>query len=145
MKTTNHFKNTIQSYLEDRANSDELFAASYAKPNKNIDECCNFILGEVQKSGCNGFSDDEIFGMAVHYYDEDDDIKNVKPVNARVVVNHTIELTEEDKRKAKEAALKEYEAKEIKKIEEARKKKLEKKAEKVAKQEVAPSLFDFEG
>ena len=30
-------------------------------------------------------------------------------------------------------------------IEEARKKKLEKKAEKVAKQEVAPSLFDFEG
>ena len=144
MKTTNHFKNTIQSYLEDRAKSDELFAASYAKPNKNIDKCCNFILGEVQKSGCNGFSDDEIFGMAVHYYDEDD-IKNVKPVNARVVVNHTIELTEEDKRKAKEAALKEYEAKEIKKIEEARKKKLEKKAEKVAKQEVAPSLFDFEG
>lgn len=143
MKTTNHFKNTIQKYLEDRAKSDELFAASYAKPNKNIDECCNYILQEVQKSGCNGFSDDEIFGMAVHYYDEDD-IKNVKPVNAKVVVNHTIEFTEEDKRKAKEAALKEYEAKEIKKIEEARKKKLEKKAEKVAKQEVAPSLFDFE-
>ena len=82
--------------------------------------------------------------MAVHYYDEDD-IKNVKPVNAKVVVNHTIELTEEEKKAAKEAALKEYEAKEIKKIEEARKKKLEKKAEKVAKQEVAPSLFDFEG
>ena len=141
MKTTNHFKNTIQSYLEDRAKSDELFAASYAKPNKNIDECCNFILGEVQKSGCNGFSDEEIFGMAVHYYDEDD-IKNVKPANARVVVNHTIELTEEDKRKAKEAALKEYEAKEIKKIEEARKKKLEKKAEKIAKENVLQtSLF----
>ncbi len=105
MKASNVFKQTIQTYLENRAKSDELFAASYAKPNKNIDECCNFILGEVQKSGCNGFSDDEIFGMAVHYYDEDD-IKNVKPVNARVVVNHTIELTEEDKRKAKEAALK---------------------------------------
>ncbi len=144
MKASNVFKQTIQTYLESRAKSDELFAASYAKENKNIDECCNFILREVQKSGCNGFSDDEIFCMAVHYYDEDD-IKNVKPVNARVVVNHTIELTEEDKRKAKEAALKEYEAKEIKKIEEARKKKLEKKAEKVAKQEVAPSLFDFEG
>ena len=76
---------------------------------------------------------------------QEDDIKNVKPVNARVVVNHTIELTEEDKRKAKEAALKEYEAKEMKRIEEARKKKLEKKADRVAKQEVAPSLFDFEG
>lgn len=141
MKTTNNFKNTIQSYLEQRAKDDQLFAASYAKPNKNIDECCSFILSEVQKSGCNGFSDDEIFGMAVHYYDEDD-IKNVKPVNARVVVNHVVELTEEDKRKAKEAALKEYEAKEMKKIEEARKKKLEKKAEKVAKENVLqPSLF----
>ncbi|MBP8777751.1 MAG: PcfK-like family protein [Bacteroidaceae bacterium] len=144
MKASNVFKQTIQTYLEDRAKNDELFAASYAKPNKNIDECCNFILREVQKSGCNGFSDDEIFGMAVHYYDEDG-IKNVKPVNAKVIVNHTIELTEEDKRKAKEAALKEYEAKEMKKIEEARKKKLEKKAEKIAKQEVVPSLFDFEG
>ena len=144
MKASNVFKQTIQTYLENRAKSDELFAASYAKPNKNIDECCNFILMEVQKSGCNGFSDDEIFGMAVHYYDEDD-IKNVKPVNARVVVNHVVELTEEDKRKAKEAALKEYEAKEMKRIEEARKKKLEKKADRVAKQEVSPSLFDFEG
>lgn len=141
MKASNVFKQTIQTYLENRAKSDELFAASYTKPNKNIDECCNFILGEVQKSGCNGFSDDEIFGMAVHYYDEDD-IKNVKPVNARVVVNHTIELTEEDKRKAKEAALKEYEAKEMKRIEEARKKKLEKKAEKAAKENVLQtSLF----
>ena len=144
MKTSETFKKTIKEYLEQIAKEDELFAASYAKENKNIDECCNYILQEVKKSGCNGFSDEEIFGMAVHYYDEDD-IKNVKPVNARVVVNHVVELTEEDKRKAKEAALKEYEAKEIKKIEEARKKKLEKKAEKVAKQEVAPLLFDFEG
>ena len=144
MKTSETFKKTIKEYLEQIAKEDQLFAASYAKENKNIDECCNYILQEVKKSGCNGFSDEEIFGMAVHYYDEDD-IKNVKPVNARVVVNHVVELTEEDKRKAKEAALKEYEAKEIKKIEEARKKKLEKKAEKVAKQEVAPLLFDFEG
>ena len=144
MKASNVFKQTIQTYLENRAKSDELFAASYAKPNKNIDECCNFILSEVQKSGCNGFSDEEVFGMAVHYYDEDD-IKNVKPVNARVVVNHVVELTEEEKKAAKEAALKEYEAKEMKRIEEARKKKLEKKAERVAKQEVVPSLFDFEG
>ena len=141
MKTSEAFKKTIREYLEQRAKEDQLFAASYAKENKNIDECCNYILQEVQKSGCNGFSDDEIFGMAIHYYDEDG-IKNVNPVNARVVVNHVVELTEEDKRKAKEAALKEYEAKEIKKIEEARKKKLEKKAEKIAKENVLQtSLF----
>ena len=141
MKTSEAFKKTIREYLEQRAKEDQLFAASYAKENKNIDECCNYILQEVQKSGCNGFSDDEIFGMAIHYYDEDG-IKNIIPVNAKVVVNHVVELTEEEKRSAKEAALKEYEAKEMKKIEEDRKKKLEKKAEKAAKETVLqPSLF----
>ena len=141
MKTSEAFKKTIREYLEQRAKEDQLFAASYAKENKNIDECCNYILQEVQKSGCNGFSDEEIFGMAVHYYDEDG-IKNVNPVNAKVVVNHVVELTEEEKKAAKEAALKEYEAKEMKRIEEDRKKKLEKKAEKAAKENVLQtSLF----
>jgi len=105
MKTSDVFKKTIKSYLEQRAKEDELFAVSYAKENKNIDECCNFILQQVQKSGCNGFSDEEIFGMAVHYYDEDD-IKNVKPVNCKVIVNHSAELTEEDKKAAHELAMK---------------------------------------
>ena len=104
MKQTDHFKAAIKSYLDKRAESDELFAVSYAKENKNLDECCNFILNEVQKSGCNGFADEEVFGMAVHYYDEDD-IKNVKAVNCRVVVNHTVELTEEEMKQAKADAL----------------------------------------
>lgn len=105
MKTSDAFKKTIREYLEQRAKEDELFAVSYAKENKNIDECCNFILQQVQKSGCNGFNDDEIFGMAVHYYDEDN-IKDVKPINCNVVVNHSIELTEEEKKAAREAAIK---------------------------------------
>ena len=104
MKQTDHFKAAIKAYLDKRAESDELFAVAYAKENKNLDECCNFILNEVQKSGCNGFADEEVFGMAVHYYDEDD-IKNVKAVNCRVVVNHTVELTEEEMKQAKADAL----------------------------------------
>jgi len=105
MKTSDAFKKTIREYLEQRAKEDELFAVSYAKENKSVDECCNFILQQVQKSGCNGFSDDEIFGMAVHYYDEDS-IKDLKPINCNVVVNHSIELTEEEKKAAREAAIK---------------------------------------
>ena len=38
------------------------------KPTKNIDNCITYILNQVKKSGCCGFSDDEIFGMALHYY-----------------------------------------------------------------------------
>lgn len=90
MEVSNGFKAVIKAYLDDRASNDRLFAATYAKPNKSLDECCNYILQEVQKSGQNGFADEEIFGMAVHYYDEDD-IKDVKPVNARVVVNHHVD------------------------------------------------------
>jgi hypothetical protein len=36
MKSTEIFKQTIQKYLEQRAASDELFAISYAKPDKSI-------------------------------------------------------------------------------------------------------------
>ena len=94
MNGTDHFKRTIQAYLDSRAAEDKLFAASYNKPNKNIDDCATYILNWVQKSGCNGFSDGEIYSQAVHYYDEDD-IEVGKPLQCQVVVNHTVELTDE--------------------------------------------------
>ena len=68
MKGTDHFKRTIQMFLEQRAAEDELFAKSYRNPAKNIDDCVTYILNYVQKSGCNGFSDGEIYGQAIHYY-----------------------------------------------------------------------------
>jgi hypothetical protein len=58
----------------------------------------------VQKSGCNGFTDDEVFSMAVHYYDEDN-IEVGKTINCHVVVNHTVELTEEEKQQARKEAI----------------------------------------
>ena len=39
MKGTEHFKDVIQNYLETRASYDELFAESFRKENKSIDEC----------------------------------------------------------------------------------------------------------
>ena len=104
MKATDYFKQTIQTYLEQRAESDTLFAPRYHNPRKSIDDCITYILNEVRRSGCNGFADDEIYSMALHYYDEED-IDVGKPINCRVVVNHTIELTEEEKQQAHEQAL----------------------------------------
>lgn len=63
MNTTEYFKRTIQAYLEERAMEDELFAAKYDNPDKNIDDCVTYILNWVQKSGCNGFCDDEIYPL----------------------------------------------------------------------------------
>ena len=68
-------KERIKDYLDERASKDELFAKSYAKTNKNIDECYDYIVGEARKqckdSDSICISDDVVYGLAVHYYDED--------------------------------------------------------------------------
>jgi hypothetical protein len=58
----------------------------------------------VKQSGCNGFTDDEVFSMAVHYYDEDT-IESGKAIDYRVIVNHTVVLTEEEKQEARQEAI----------------------------------------
>ncbi len=99
MAVSESFKNTISAHLNDLATKDELFAVTLKKTNKNIEECCNYILQEVQKSGKMGFDDAEIFGMAVHYYDEDS-IKDIKPQGATVKVNHSVDAPKKEPVKA---------------------------------------------
>lgn len=136
MKGTENFKRTIQAYLEERAKVDDLFAKSYAKPNKSIDECITYILNEVQRSGCNGFEDNEIFGMAVHYYDEDN-LDVGKKINCNVVVNHTVELTEKEKQEIREKARNAFYEEQLAKQRESLKPK-----KKVKESVSGPSLFD---
>jgi len=79
------FKKVIREYLEQRAQQDALFATTYSKPNKTIDGCCNYILKEARKKGnavC--MKDEEVYGLAVHYYDKDS-IKDVKTVSNTAV------------------------------------------------------------
>lgn len=140
MKGTEHFKRTIQAFLEQRAAEDELFAVNYRNPAKNIDDCITYILNYVQKSGCNGFSDDEIFGQALHFYDEAD-IKVGKPIDCKVVVNHTVELTEEEKAEARQQAIKRAEDEAYAKMKQQREKAAAKRTATV--QQVQSSLFDF--
>lgn len=90
MKSTDQFKAIINNYLNERAKEDPLFAVTYAKPHKNIDDCITYILNEVHKSKRCGFADDEIFGMAVHYYDEDD-VEVGERKNCRIVTNRKSE------------------------------------------------------
>ena len=120
MKTTEAFKTTIRNYLNQLAEKDPLFAETLKKENKNIEDCCTYILNEVHKTGCNGFEDSEIFKMAVHYYDEDE-LKPGKKINARVVVNHVVKLTEEEKAEARQKAINETIENEKKKILEKKK------------------------
>lgn len=106
MKASKNFEKVIKAYLDKRANEDELFAVSYAKENKNLNDCITYILNTVKASGCCGFEDYEIYSLAVHYYDEDD-IKVGNPIDCKVVVNQHVELTEEEKEEARKQAMRE--------------------------------------
>jgi hypothetical protein len=92
MKTTNQFKGVIKDYLEQTAKENQLFAKSFQKKDKNIDDCIIYILNQVQESGCQGFTDAEIFGMAMHYYDEDN-LEVGKPIQANIIINRKVEIS----------------------------------------------------
>ena len=151
----NEVKERIKAYLDERAAKDELFAKSYAKEKKSIDECLQFIIGEARKEAVNieggkgaFLCDEKVFGWAVHYYDEDD-IK-IAPVRGDVKVRTDMsepapvmpkgkpergsrrpktpveyKPTRKDREKAREAAMRKLEAEELKKLRAPRKRHVE--------------------
>ena len=137
-KGTRAFNETIKAYLEERAENDALFAVKFANPSKSVEECVTFILNEVKKSGCCGFTDAEVFGMATHYYDEEE-IEVGKPINCQVVVNHTVELTEEEKEQARQDAINKLRDEEMKMRKPIQPRKTAEKKNQVEQ----PSLFDL--
>ncbi|ATS03513.1 PcfK-like family protein [Porphyromonas gingivalis] len=140
MKGTEHFKNVIQNYLDERAQYDELFAENYRKKDKDMDSCIQYILNTVKQSGCNGFADDEIYSMAVHFFDEDN-IDIGSPINAHVVavVNQVVELTAEEKEQAHREAMQRAQEEAYRKMTQPTKK----KAKTTVDATLQPSLFDL--
>lgn len=145
VKGTETFKKVIKGYLDSKAANDDLFAVRYKNDGKSVDECCDYIIEQVKKSGCNGFADDEIFGMAIHYYDEDDVKPQGKTPTCTVVVN----LSDHTKEELEKQAQEEYQDRCIAKLaaEEKAKKDLAKRKalEKKQKEEAVGqlSLFDI--
>ncbi len=115
MQGTEQFKVVIKNYLDKRAQEDELFRAKYETTTRTIDDVVTYILNEVKASGCNGFDDAEIFSMAVHVIDEPT-LEIGKPIKCHVVVNHHIELTDEEKAQQRELALKRFQEEELRKL-----------------------------
>lgn len=118
MNDLNDFEKAVKSLLDKRAETDSLFRTTYAKPNKNIRECCQYIFGTVYeraknqhcsyggRSGCSAaVSDEEVVGMAVHYYDEDDiKIPGVSASVSTSVASNPSTKSTGTKRKAKSAS-----------------------------------------
>lgn len=99
-------KKVIKEYLDGMARKDETFAKAYANKSKNMDSCFNYIVKEARKKGtavC--MTDDEVFGLAVHYYVEGE-LKDVKlPEDFQSVeMTETPKVKEAPKEKPKKAA-----------------------------------------
>ena len=68
------FENIIRDYIEEACKGDEVLAGKYEKSGKDIEGCCKYIKSEAKKkakNGCAVISDAEVFGWAVHYFDEE--------------------------------------------------------------------------
>lgn len=104
-KASNGFKESIENHLNALGANDPLFAETLKKEGKSIEGCMNYIFDTVQKSGITGYADDEVYGMAVHYYDEDGIEVSSAPANMRVVVNHVVELSQAEKDEAHKTAV----------------------------------------
>lgn len=126
------FQEAIKAHLDKMASQDEAFAAKYAAKceaeQDSISNCCKYITNEVQKKYKQGNSavltDAEVFGMAMHYYDEN--VAAPKSASNCTVVMSKAELTPEDEeairqeaRAAAEARIRNEEAERIRREQEA--------------------------
>ena len=67
----NTFENTIKAHLDKVAEGDAVFAEKYSP--EGIKGCCKYIMAEAKKkaqNGCAVIADEEVYGWAVHYFDE---------------------------------------------------------------------------
>jgi Na+-transporting NADH:ubiquinone oxidoreductase subunit NqrF len=83
-----------------------------------------------------GMTGGEVISQAVHYFDEDD-IEVGKPLQCQVMVCHDMELTAEEKAEARQNAIRQYQAEELRKLQSRNKQTAKKETQ------VQPSLFDF--
>jgi hypothetical protein len=138
------FQTAIKDHLEKMAAQDEAFAEKYSAKceaeQDSIANCCKYITNEVQKKYKQGNSavltNDEVFGMAMHYYDEN--IAPPKVASNCTVVMSKEQLTPEDeeaiRREARAAAEQKVRNDELEKI---RKEQAEAERKKKAAEEAA--------
>lgn len=72
------FEEIIRDYLNNEAKNDPAFAEKWDKRKANDNDavkgCCSYIMAEAKKkaqNGCTVMTDAEVFGLAIHYIQED--------------------------------------------------------------------------
>lgn len=94
-KASPEFCAVIKRALDLRAEQDSVFKEKLQNKGKSIEECCEFIASQVHKSGYTMLSEEEVYGIAAHYYDEEELEKWEKAPSGSVVVPNYKELEAE--------------------------------------------------
>lgn len=104
--TQDIFQVVIRAYLDAMAKHDEAFAEKMANPKKSSEQCANYIYNQVRKANRIGWDDAEIFGMAVHYYDEEEiPAEELRPVvGVQTLINTKLEKPKAEKKAEPKAA-----------------------------------------
>ena len=138
MKGTEKFAQVIADYLNNEAEHDETIKAKLQLEKNSIENVVTYIINQVKNSGCCGFEDSEIFGMALHYVVED----NVEPgekIQCGIVINRQVELTEDEIAEAKQKAIEKLQREQMEKL----RKPIAPKKVQVQQPAQQTSLFDF--
>ncbi len=101
----NTFEKIIKDYIESACKTDAVLAGKYEKSGKDIEGCCKYIKSEARKqaqNGCAAIKDEEVFGWAVHYFDEEMTAPKDSP-RAEVKVKTAEEFKQEALNPAKKA------------------------------------------
>jgi hypothetical protein len=93
MTTTSDFSKVIECYLLEKAQNDPEFKKKFNAKDKNISDCITYILNVVRATNCQGFTDEEVYQIAINYY-EIKDVEVGQRFDAKAVVNHSIDTPE---------------------------------------------------
>lgn len=134
------FKQHIETYIKGQVEADPMFADIFNKSERTIDDCISYLLNWVKSSGSQIVAKEEIYGQVIHFYTE-----NLEPgqrINAHVVCATRVQLTDDDKRRAYQDALHQYQQKELAKLRAKSNKPKTKATAPQAQPQATLSLFD---
>lgn len=86
-----HFAEIIKNYIEERIKTDETLKNKVESSNKTYQGCSNYIIKivkEKQKGNIGVLSDEECYGLMVHYFIEDS-IEEEKEKQNNISVAHS--------------------------------------------------------
>lgn len=155
------FVERIQAFLNEQAAKDEAFAAKWKATERTLQDCAAWIVEQVAQqfrdTGQMGYDDSDIYGMALHFFDEPElKAKGNMNFQGMIVCNSKMQYTPEPLSDAEKAELdakarEQYQQEQLRKLraeqekaqqqEQKRIEKLKEKQQKQAAQYVQQDLF----